>query len=218
MDGNRRWARAHLLPQLEGHRRGYAKVKEVARWCKRRGISVATFYAFSTENWGRAPEEVQYLMGLNRLALGRDLPELTKEGSRLKVIGMRGKPLPEDLVRLIEEAERTTAGNDQLLIQVALNYGGRAEIVDAVARIIRDGVPADRVDEALISRYLWTGGTPDPDLVIRTSGEIRLSGFLTWQSVYAEWFFTATCWPAFSEAEFDAILQQYAERQRRFGQ
>ncbi|TSC77234.1 MAG: undecaprenyl diphosphate synthase [Parcubacteria group bacterium Gr01-1014_31] len=217
IDGNGRWAKAHHVPQLEGHRRGYEKVKDLARWCKRRGIKVVTVYAFSTENWRRPAAEVSYLMDLNRLALGRDLPELQREGVRLRVIGRRNAKLPPDLVSLITAAEAHTADAGDLLLQIALDYGGRAEIVAAVQEIIRAGIPADQVTEETVAAHLWTSGVPDPDLIVRTSGELRTSGFLTFQAVYSELYFTPTLWPDFSEAELDQILAAYAERQRRFG-
>ncbi|MDO8559615.1 MAG: polyprenyl diphosphate synthase [bacterium] len=217
MDGNGRWAKAHFLPQLEGHRRGYLKVKDIARWCKQRGIKVVTVYAFSTENWGRPAAEVSYLMDLFRLALGRDLPELQREGVRLRVIGRRSANLPPDLVSLMDVAEAQTADASDLLLQIAIDYGGRAEIAHAVQAIIRAGIPADQVTEETVAAHLWTSGVPDPDLIVRTSGELRLSGFLTFQGVYSELYFTKTLWPDFSEAELDQILAAYAERQRRFG-
>ena len=217
MDGNGRWAKAHLVPQLEGHRRGYLKVKDIARWCRLRGIKVVTVYAFSTENWGRPAAEVSYLMDLFRLALGRDLPELQREGVRLRVIGRRSANLPPDLVSLMDAAEAQTADASDLLLQIAIDYGGRAEIAHAVQAIIRAGIPADQVTEETVAAHLWTSGIPDPDLIVRTSGELRLSGFLTFQGVYSELYFTKTLWPDFSEAELDQILAAYAERQRRFG-
>ncbi|MDD5110845.1 MAG: polyprenyl diphosphate synthase [Patescibacteria group bacterium] len=217
IDGNRRWARTHGLPSLEGHRRGYEKVKEVARWCKRRGIRYMTVYAFSTENWKRQPDEVKYLMDLNRLVLSQDVPELLREGVRVRIIGGRTDPLPEDLAALMERAEATTAQAGELLLQIAINYGGRADLVHAIQDIIRAGIPADQIDEAVVTKHLWTVGVPDPDLIIRTSGEQRLSGFLTWESVYSELYFSRTLWPDFSEAEFESILDEYAHRDRRIG-
>src|SRR3989338_1211311 len=164
IDGNRRWARAHGLPPLEGHRRGYEKVKEVARWCKKREIRCMTVYAFSTENWKRQLDEVNYLMDLNRLVLSRDVPELLREGVRVRIIGGRTDPLPQDLAALMESAEAQTSHASELLLQIAINYGGRADLVQAIQGIIRAGIPADQVDEAVITQHLWTAGTPDPDL------------------------------------------------------
>lgn len=214
MDGNRRWAKAQGVPQLEGHRAGYEKLKEVLLWCKEYGISHLTVYAFSTENWNRAKEEVRYLMELFRMVMRDQIARAMKEGIRLRFPGDRSR-FPDDIQRAIADAEKKTAGFAERTFSVALSYGGRAEILDAIRRI-----PPERIDsitEEEFGSMLWSGGVPDPDMIIRTSGERRLSGFLTWGSVYSELFFTDTYWPAFTKEEFARMLGQYAERERRFG-
>lgn len=218
MDGNGRWAKRRLVPRVEGHRRGYLKLREVARWCKARGVKVVTFYAFSTENWKRPKDEVAYLMQLLRDVLLRDIPEFISEGVRLKIIGHRGHPLSEDLIKLMAQAEDQTAHAGELLMQIAINYGGRAEIVAAARQCIRDGLKPEEVTEEAFSQRLWTAGTPDPDLVVRTSGERRTSGFLTWSATYAELLLELdTLWPDFSETQLDGAIDWYANRERRFG-
>lgn len=216
MDGNRRWAKAQGLPTLEGHRRGYQKLKDVGSWCIDRGIKLLTVYAFSTENWNRSQEEVSYLMDLLKQGLTLELPEFKKRGIRLRVIGSRDE-LSQDLRDAIEHAQTETAGNDRGTLNIALNYGGRLEIVRAVQSLIEQGKTRDEIDEAAISGAIWTADQPDPDLIIRTSGEQRLSGFLTWQSVYSELLFIDKHWPAFEQSDLDAVIEEYANRQRRFG-
>lgn len=218
MDGNGRWAEAHHLPRFEGHRRGYLKLREVARWCKARGVKVVTFFAFSTENWKRPKDEVSYLMQLMRDILSRDLPELIAEGVRLQIIGHRGSPLPNDLILLMLEAEAQTAHTGDLVMQIAINYGGRAEIVAAARECIRDGLTPGQVTEETFEQRLWSGGTPDPDLIVRTSGERRVSGFLTYKATYAELLLELdTLWPDFSEPQLDQCIDWYNTRERRFG-
>lgn len=216
MDGNRRWARERGLPTFEGHRRGYEKVKEVGDWCLARGIKILTVFAFSTENWQRSKEEVEYLMSLLHFALTKELREFDKRGIKLKIIGKR-EGLPEKVARAVREAETHTAKNTTSLLQIAINYGGRLELVDAVKKIISQNVSAEKVDETVISQNLYTAGVPDPDLIIRTSGEQRMSGFLLWQSAYSELYFCQNYWPAFSEKDLDEALRWFAGRQRRFG-
>jgi len=216
MDGNRRWARAQGLPTLEGHRRGYDRIKEVGDWCIDRGITTLTVYAFSTENWKRSVEEVAYLMDLLKIGLTHEIGGFIAKGIRLQVIGEREGLSPE-LQQAIAEAEQKTAGGTRGLLNLAINYGGRLEIVRAVQKLMNDGVTADQISEELITGALWTAGQADPDLIIRTSGEQRLSGFLTWQSVYSELYFCQKHWPEFGEADLDAALEDYAQRQRRFG-
>lgn len=215
-DGNRRWAAAHGLPSLEGHRRGYAKIKEIARACFDRGIPMLTVFAFSTENWRRAKEEVSYLMDLLRLALEKDTADYVRRGVRLRVLGGRDG-LPDGLRAAIETAEAESAAGTQGQINICLDYGGRAEIVAGVRRLLAEGVPAEEVTEEKVSAALWTAGLPEPDLLLRTSGERRLSGFLMWSGAYSELRFVDVHWPDFDEAALDAALADYAERQRRFG-
>lgn len=222
MDGNRRWAvRNKLQVLLVGHTRGYEKVKAVARWCKQRGISVVTVYGFSQDNWTRPPDEVKYLMQLFRQVFSDDVPELIREGVRLKIIGDRDDPRIDDvepgLAALIPQAEaKTAAAGGDLLLQVAFNYDGRSDLVQAYRRMLAAGI-GDEVSEELIDQHLWTAGVPDPDLVIRTSGEQRLSSFLIWQSEYSELQFPETLWPDFSEQDLDKALTWYATRERRRG-
>lgn len=216
LDGNRRWAREHGLPSIEGHRRGYVKAKQVGQWCLDRGIRILTLYAFSSENWQRPRREVSYLMGLFRQALERDLAEFHRLGIQLRVIG-RISELAAGLQKIIGQAVGRTRRNTRAILNLAINYGGRFEIVDAVRRIIHGRVPAIQVTPTTFRGFLYAPDEPDPDLVIRTSGEQRLSGFLTWQSAYSELYFTKTHWPAFSQRTLDAALAEYARRQRRFG-
>ena len=216
MDGNRRWAKNNGLASLVGHRKGYEKMKEVASWCIEAGIKVLTVYAFSTENWNRSEYEVKYLMDLFRLVLKNDLAKLAEQGIRVNVIGQKER-LDADIQELIAQAEIKTKNNQRLIFNLAISYGGRPEIIQAIKLIIDDKIPAKKVDEKLFEKYLWTVGVPDPDLVVRTSNEHRLSNFLTWQSVYSELFFIKKHWPDFSEKELDKIIEEYNQRQRRFG-
>lgn len=216
MDGNRHWAQAHGLPTMEGHRRGYAQLKNVGDWCINRGIEVLTVYAFSTENWQRSKKEVTYLMRLFELALSRDLNELHRKNMRIAVIG-RIAGLPQRLQQRIKQAVAKTKNNTRGTLQLALNYGGRAEIVDAVKKIVGTARRASKITEESISQALYTAHQPDPDLIIRTSGELRTSGFLAWQGAYSELYFTKKYWPEFTEADLDQALNEYSRRQRRFG-
>lgn len=216
MDGNRRWAKEHGLPSLEGHRNGYDRMKQVGDWCIERGITTLTLFAFSTENWKRTAEEVGYLMNLIEFAVKTDLKHYEERGIRVRVIGRR-EQLPDSVRRAIDEAEKRTAMNTKATICLCVNYGGRPEIIDACKRLIADGVkPEDVTEEALTARLYWPD-MPAPDLIIRTSGEERLSGFLTWESAYSELYWCSKHWPDFDEAELVAALREFAERQRRFG-
>jgi undecaprenyl diphosphate synthase len=216
MDGNRRWAEERGRPSLEGHRAGYERMKEVGDWCLARGIKVLSVYAFSTENWKRTEKEVGYLMDLLEEALTKEMMTFQKKGVRLKVIGRR-EGLRPSIIRAIEAAERETASNTKVTFCICLNYGGRAEIVDACKKLMEEGMPADKIDEAAITARLYWPEMPEPELVIRTSGEERLSGFLTWESVYSEIYWCEKHWPDFDEQELDKALESYAARQRRFG-
>ncbi len=216
MDGNGRWAQARGLPRLAGHRAGTENLRRVLRATVEFGIRILTIYAFSTENWGRPEEEVRGLMDIMERMIDRELPELHKEGVQIRHIGRLDR-VPERLKKKIREALDLTKDNDRLILNVAFNYGGRAEIVDAVRRIIQDGVPAEAVDEELISSYLYTAGLPDPDLIIRTSGEQRVSNFLIWQGAYAEYYITPTYWPDFDKDELYKALVAFNQRERRFG-
>lgn len=216
MDGNRRWAKENGLPSFEGHRRGYDKMKEVGDWCLARGIKYFTVYAFSAENWKRAKEEVNFLMDLLYVGLTKEVPVFMEKGIRLKIIGMRDG-LPEKLQKAIIEAEEATAQNTKSTLNIAINYGGRLEIVEAMKKIAAKNIAPEEITEDTISSQIWTAGEPDPDLIIRTSGEQRLSGFLTWQSVYSELYFCQNHWPAFTEKNLDEAIAEFDCRQRRFG-
>jgi undecaprenyl diphosphate synthase len=216
MDGNGRWARARGLPRLAGHRAGTENLRRMLRYCTELGIKVLTIYAFSTENWERPPSEVRGLMSILERVIDRELKELNANGVQIHHLG-RLEGVSEQLQRKIKKALEVTAHNDHLILNVAFNYGGRAELVDAIRQIIIDGVPADQVDEALVSQYLYTKGLPNPDLIIRTSGELRVSNFLLWQGAYAEYYVTPTYWPDFDRHELLKALEQYSLRERRFG-
>ena len=216
MDGNRRWAKEHSLPSFEGHRRGYDKMKDMGDWCLARGIKYLTVYAFSSENWNRSPEEVNYLMDLLQLALTKEVPTFMKKGIRVRVIGSRYN-LSDKLKKSIDDAEEQTKDNTNCNLNLAINYGGRLEIIEAVKKIVTKNVTPIQIDEKMIAENLWTSDQPEPDLIIRTSGEQRLSGFLTWQSVYSELYFCKHHWPEFSEKDLDEAIADYDSRHRRFG-
>jgi undecaprenyl diphosphate synthase len=216
MDGNGRWAQQRGLPRQAGHRAGAENVRRIAEACRDFGIKMLTVYAFSTENWARPQAEVRGLMTLLSQVIERELENLRKNGVRLHHLGALDD-LPPRLQSKIRHVVETTAANDQWIINVALNYGGRAEIVDAVRRMMKEGLTADEVTEQTLSRHLYTSGLPDPDLIIRTAGEMRLSNFLIWQAAYAEFYSTATCWPDFGPEEFHKALVAYGQRTRKFG-
>mgnify|MGYP001582307608 CR=1 FL=1 len=212
MDGNRRWAKARGLPKLDGHRAGVEISKGVVRFVRSRGIRHLIVYAFSTENWNREPEEVSYLMGLFQESIHKEMKELGKEGVRIRFVGQRER-FSEDLQKAMDVTEKETAGNDAITLWCCLSYGGRAEIATAA----RAAAARGEITEESLAKNLWTAEMPDPDIVIRTGGEKRLSGFLAWQSTYSELFFTDTLWPDFKEEEFDALLAEFATRERRNG-
>ncbi|MCP8938215.1 isoprenyl transferase [Alsobacter sp. SYSU M60028] len=220
MDGNGRWAAARGLPRLEGHRRGVEALRRTVRNATDLGIEFLTVYSFSSENWRRPVEEVTDLMGLLKLFIRHDLADLHRSHVRVRVIGSRER-LSADIRGLIEEAETLTRDNAGLTLVVAFNYGSRAEIVEAARRLAADIASAtiapQDVDDAVFSNCLDTAGIPDPDLVIRTSGEQRLSNFLLWQAAYAELVFTPVLWPDFDKAALEAAIAEYHSRERRFG-
>ncbi len=220
MDGNGRWAQARGLPRTEGHRKGMEAVRRVIRHASRRGIGQLTLYSFSSENWRRPAEEVGFLMGLLRFFIRRDLAELHAENVRVKVIGER-EGLATDIASLLDEAEVLTRANTGLTLAIAFNYGGRQEIVGAVRalaeKVARGEIAPDDIDSEAIAAELQTAAMPEPDLVIRTSGEQRLSNFLLWQAAYSELVFSAVLWPDFDEAAFDAAILEFNARERRFG-
>lgn len=216
MDGNRRWARAHGVPELEGHAAGVGKIRWLVEHAIRRGIAVLSLYAFSRENWARSDAEVAGLFSLLDQAIRAETPELVRQGVRVRVSG-RLAEVPADIRASITEAMAATEGGARLTLNIAFNYAGRTEIVDAVRAIVDAGTPAGEIDEATVEAHLYTAGLPDPDLVIRTGGEQRLSNFLIWQSAYAEFHTCAALWPDFDAEAFDTALEEYARRGRRFG-
>jgi undecaprenyl diphosphate synthase len=216
MDGNRRWAKNKGMLALKGHHAGAEKLKEVARWTRDFGVKDLIVYAFSTENWSRSPEEVSYLLDLLRDFLSKELDNFHKEGGILRTVGDMSKFSPE-LQKIFKEAEEKTKNNTGLRLYFALNYGGRQEILSAVKKIVEDNPKPDEITEEYFEKHLQTYPMPDPDIIIRTSGEMRLSGFLPWQGVYSELFFTKTLWPDFSKEEFEKILEEYSSRDRRNG-
>ena len=216
MDGNGRWAIARGLPRLAGHRAGTENLRRTLKTCVRHGIKILTIYAFSTENWGRPAEEVRGLMTILEQVIERELKELNGQGVQIRHIG-RSENVSPRLLKKIQKAVELTKHNDTLILNVAFNYGGRQEIIDAVRGMMRAGIDPDQVDDALLSQYLYTAGQPDPDLIIRTSGEMRVSNFLIWQGAYAELYVTPTYWPDFNDDELQKALDHFATRERRFG-
>ncbi len=220
MDGNGRWARAHGLPRGEGHRRGVEALRRAVRFAGQRGLRYLTLFSFSSENWSRPTEEIQGLFNLLRIFIRTDLAELHRNDVRVRVIGERDS-LPADIRGLIEHAEGTTAKNGGLQLVVAFNYGARDEIARAAralaTRVARGEIAAEAIDQAIFERALDTFGIPDPDVVLRTSGEQRISNFLLWQAAYAEFIFLPVLWPDFGDEQFEAALREYAARERRYG-
>ena len=216
MDGNGRWAAKRGLPRNEGHRAGVENMRRVLEGAVEFGVKVLTVYAFSTENWGRPEEEVSGLLGILEETIKREVPELHKNGVRLRHLG-RLEGIRVEMQQAVYAAIELTKNNDRITLNVAFNYGGRAEILDAIRKMIDDRVPPENVDEALFDRYLYTAGLPDPDLIVRTAGEMRLSNFLIWQAAYAEYYSTPTFWPDFDKPELYKALLAFSQRQRRFG-
>ncbi|MCK6539297.1 MAG: isoprenyl transferase [Anaerolineales bacterium] len=216
MDGNGRWALSRGLPRLAGHKAGTENLRRVIRSTVEFGVKYLTIYAFSTENWGRPMEEVRGLMSILEDVIDRELDELNKEGVQLRHIGRLERLAPK-LQEKVLDAIELTKNNDRLVLNVAFNYGGRDEIVHAIQKMIKDGIAAEDVTDDLVSRYLYTAGVPDPDLIIRTSGELRVSNFLIWQAAYSEWYVTPTYWPDFDKEEYRRALEAFARRDRRFG-
>jgi undecaprenyl diphosphate synthase len=216
MDGNGRWAISRGLPRLAGHRAGTENLRRVIETCIEFGINYLTLYAFSTENWGRPEEEVRGLMRILEDVIDRELQELHDQGVQLRHMG-RLDGLRPTLREKVLHAIDYTKNNQRLVLNVAFNYGGRDEIVYAVQNIMRSGEHWEDVDDELISKYLFTAGVPDPDLIIRTSGELRGSNFLIWQGAYSEWYFTPTFWPDFDKEELRKALWEFSRRERRYG-
>jgi len=216
MDGNGRWALSRGLPRIAGHRAGTENLRRVMEGCGELGIKYLTLYAFSTENWGRPLEEVRGLMGILEDVIDSELAELHQEGVQLRHIGILDR-LDPILREKVLHAIELTKDNDRLILNIAFNYGGRDEIVHAIQNMIYDEVDPNDVTDELVSKYLFTSGVPDPDLVIRTSGELRISNFLIWQAAYAEWYFTPVYWPDFDKVELRKAVEEYSKRERRYG-
>ncbi len=216
MDGNRRWARERGLDELDGHAAGVEKIRWLVEHTLRRGVGYLSVYAFSRENWARSDDEVIGLFRLLEQAIRAETPELVRQGVRVRLLG-RLEELPDDLRLSIREALAATDGGTRLTLAVAFNYAGRTELVDAIRAIVAEGLAPDAIDEATVGARLYTCGMPDPDLVIRTGGEQRLSNFLIWQSAYAEFWSCDVLWPDFDEVAYDAALDAFARRSRRFG-
>jgi undecaprenyl diphosphate synthase len=216
MDGNGRWAAGRGLPVAEGHREGARALRRTVEAAIDLGVRSLAVYAFSTENWSRPPDEVESIMELMDETIDRELPDLARQGVRTRFFGRRDR-VPEALAVKMAALERETADNERLQLWIAFDYGGRAELVEAARRVVEDGLDAADVSEEALAARLFAPELPDPDLVIRTSGELRVSNFLLWQSAYAEFVFTDTLWPDFGEEQLRAALDEYARRGRRFG-
>ncbi len=216
MDGNGRWAQKRGMPRLAGHQAGVDNIRRILEHCVERGVKVLSIYAFSTENWGRPPDEVGGLMRLLGLTIQRQLNDLNKNGVKILHSG-RLEGIHPQLQKQILRALEVTKNNERITLNVAFNYGGRAEILDAVRQVVRDGIRPEDLTEEMFGSYLYNGGLADPDLIVRTGGEWRLSNFLIWQAAYAEYYATPTFWPDFDETELDRAFAEYSHRQRRFG-
>lgn len=214
MDGNRRWARAHNKPTFEGHSEGYKKLQDVVKWAREAGVPHVIAFAFSTENWQRSEDEVGYLMKLFRSVLENETEKMIQEKIRIRFVGDRDR-FAEDVKKRMSEMEEATSKDFDITLHLAMSYGGRTEILSAVNTLIAKG--QTDVTEEEFSKALWTADMPDPDILIRTGGERRLSGFLPWQSVYSELFFVDAFWPEFPEEEFNNIIKEFSDRDRRMG-
>jgi undecaprenyl diphosphate synthase len=216
MDGNGRWALARGLPRLAGHRAGTENLRRIIEACIEFGIQYLTIYAFSTENWGRPKEEVEGLMKIFEDVIDRELEELHDQGVQLRHIGRLDRLDPVFREKVVHALDYTQH-NDRLILNVAFNYGGRDEIVNAIQHMIKDGIRPEAVNADLVNQYLFTAGVPDPDIIIRTSGELRGSNFLIWQGAYSEWYFPAVYWPDFDKEQLHLALEEYSRRERRYG-
>ena len=216
MDGNRRWAKEKFLPSAVGHQKGVESLKKTMRIFDEYGIKYLTVYAFSTENWKRKKEEVEFLMGLLAKTLSNELDEMHKENVKIKFLGDVEK-LNSELIKIVRNAEEKTKNNTGVNLNIAFNYGARDEITNAVKAIIKSGINAEEITEETVSKYLYTRDIPDPDLLIRTGGEKRISNYLLWQLAYSELYVTDTFWPDFDRNELDKAIKEYEHRNRRFG-
>ena len=215
-DGNRRWAKQNGLKSLDGHKKGYENLVDFSEWCKNRGVKALTAFGFSTENWNRSEEEVNYLMKLLEKNLLDNLNKNDKNGVRVRIIGQRER-LPKSLQEAIKKVEEATKNNSNLFLNLAVSYGGKWDILNAIKQIVKSGVSAEQIDEKLFESYLSTTGLPAPDFIIRAGGEMRLSNFVLWQAAYAELYFSPKLWPDFTEQDLDIALEEFAKRTRRFG-
>ncbi|MCX4274204.1 MAG: isoprenyl transferase [Candidatus Gastranaerophilales bacterium] len=216
MDGNRRWAKEHCLPSAMGHKKGVDALKKVVKGAHNFGVKYLTLYAFSTENWNRNQEEVDFLMGLLASTIKNELKELHQNDVKLKFIGDI-KGLNSNLQKILAEAEATTKDNTGVNLQIAINYGARNELVNAVKELVKDNIAPDKIDEETLKNYLYTKNIPDPDLLIRTGGEMRVSNYLLWQIAYSEIYITKKYWPEFDENELQISIEEFNKRQRRYG-
>ncbi len=216
MDGNRRWAKKHLLPSMMGHKKGVDALKNITKACDDFGIKYLTLYAFSTENWNRKKEEVDFLMDLLATTLKNEIQELNENNVKMNFIGDLTK-LSENLQNILAESEKLTKNNTGVTLSVAINYGARDEIVNAIKNIVKDKIEKENITKELVSSYLYTKSIPDPDLLIRTSGEKRISNYLLWQIAYSEIYITDTLWPDFDKCALAAAIKEFGLRQRRWG-
>ena len=216
MDGNGRWAQQQGLPRVAGHRVGVDNIRPVLEHLSQYGVKYVTVYAFSTENWKRPHEEVTGLMTILEESINKETRALHERGVRILHLGRVDRLIPK-LQEAVTYAQELTKDNVSITLSVAFDYGGRAEIMEAVRQVVREGIPAEDLDESIFGRYLYTAGLPDPDLIIRTGGELRLSNFLLWQSAYSEYYPTATLWPDLAEADIAEAMEAFGQRQRRFG-
>jgi undecaprenyl diphosphate synthase len=215
-DGNRRWAKQKGLNTLEGHKQGYNNLLDFSEWCKNRGVKVLTAFGFSTENWNRSKEEVDYLMNLLEKCLLDNLDRYDRDGVRVRVIGQRDR-LPKSLQEAIKKTEEATKNNQKLFLNLAISYGGKWDILNAVKKIVKEGIGTEEINEKLFEEHLSTTGLPAPDFIIRPGGEMRLSNFVLWQAAYAELYFSQKFWPDFTEQDLDIALVEFDKRTRRFG-
>ena len=215
-DGNRRWAKQKGLASLLGHQKGYENLLDFSEWCKNRGVKVLTAFGFSTENWNRSKEEVNYLMRLLENCLVDNLDKYAKDNVRVRVIGQKER-LPKSLQKAVEKTEEATANNSSLFLNLAISYGGKWDILNAVKNIVKEGTEPDKIDEKLFENHLSTAGLPAPDFIIRAGGEMRMSNFVLWQAAYSELYFSPKLWPDFTEQDLDTALAEFDRRARRFG-
>lgn len=215
-DGNRRWAKQKGIASLEGHMHGYNNLLDFSEWCKNRGVKTLTAFGFSTENWNRTKQEVDYLMNLLEKCLVDNLEKYNKEGVKVRVIGQKER-LPKSLQEAIKTTEKVTENNSKLFLNLAISYGGKWDILQAVKKIIKEGIDPDKIDEKVFEDHLSTAGLPAPDFIIRAGGEKRMSNFVLWQAAYSELYFSPKLWPEFSEQDLDEALAEFDRRTRRFG-